>query len=824
MKVLFAVSNEEVSEAIVKRYQKNYKEIISYKNVYYFNAILKELQKDKNYDRIVISEELEAFTNTQYSQIDKFIFDKLDSISDDASNLKGDDIPIILICSDRREKSEEMLVKLFGIGIYNALIGNDRSVDNVCQLLNKPRVKKEAKIYYKIDSDDVSYQAESENDVSEVEIQNILAHYKRLGKDEKKYVDSFNNIASQYNDVQLRIISKFLPLNVRAVLEEKSPKYQEIISFNSKVSDSLRDQNAKKDKKEGTSEKLLNTGNNEKILSKPVVIPSSVNMSSTKKLAKVKNAVRPIESVQEKTVTDVRKIGPKFEESSNVKTSGPMFEEDAYDEIDKLLNEPITPVEPPKRGRGRPRKNPIPVQNESDAPKRGRGRPRKNPVIEDQENIVLPGMETQQEKEDTILPGFEEEPQEKDTILPGFENQPQEDTVLPGFENQSQEDNLLPGFEENNINEDETILPGFDSNNEQQEQSTYQQMPQETVQNNQMYNGMNYNSFSQPETRLQNVNETYENVDISGLLTSDKKVACFIGTSKNGTSFIVNNVADITSKMGIDTAILDTTKNRNSYYIYTKNDEELRKVAMNSISNLLQDNASGIQVNKNLTVYTSLPDETEGIENAGTILQTLLKKHSLVLIDCDFDTPIQYFEKTQEIYLVQTFDILTIQPLTAFLRELKSKNILDQNKLRIVLNKALKLRGVNDKSIIGGMAYYNELKLRGVNDKSIIGGMAYYNDPAMSFMTELFDKNTIRYVGVPFNEEVYTRYMENIINCEVSTKGYPKNILQILNSLADMIYPSISGKSTYTPPTVDKNSGVFSPSMNSTLNQMKNRY
>ena len=780
MKVLFAVSNEEVSEAIVKRYQKNYKEIISYKNVYYFNAILKELQKDKNYDRIVISEELEAFTNTQYSQIDKFIFDKLDSISDEASNLKGDDIPIILICSDRREKSEEMLVKLFGIGIYNALIGNDRSVDNVCQLLNKPRVKIEAKIYYKIDSEDVSYQAENENDVSEVEIQNILAHYKRLGKDEKKYVESFDNIASQYNDIQLRIISKFLPLNVRAVLEEKSPKYQEIISFNSKVSDSLRAQSAKKDKKEGTSEKLLNTGNNEKILSKPVVIPSSVNMSSTKKLAKVKNAVRPIESIQEKTVTDVRKIGPKFEESSDVKTNESMFEENVYDEIDKLLNEPITPVEPPKRGRGRPRKN---------------------PVIEDQENIALPGIENKEEKEDAILPGVEEKTQVEDTILPGFGDQQEESTVLPGFE-------------EDTSNVNENVLPGFDVNNEQQEQPSYQQINQENnAQNNQMYSNMNYsnelnygnnyNSFNRQETRLQNVNETYENVDISRLLTSDKKVACFIGTSKNGTSFIVNNVADITSKMGIDTAILDTTKNRNSYYIYTKNDEELRKVAMNSISNLLQDNANGIQVNKNLTVYTSLPDETEGIENAGTILQTLLKKHSLVLIDCDFDTPIQYFEKTQEIYLVQTFDILTIQPLTAFLRELKSKNVLDQNKLRVVLNKALKLRGVND--------------------KTIIGGMAYYNDPAMSFMTELFDKNTVRYIAVPFNEEVYTRYLENIIECEVSTKGYPKNILQILNELANMVYPVVSGKSTYVPPTVERNS-VFSPSMNSTLNQMKNRY
>ena len=44
MKVLFAVSNDNISESIVKKYQKDYKEIISYKNVYYFNAILKEIR------------------------------------------------------------------------------------------------------------------------------------------------------------------------------------------------------------------------------------------------------------------------------------------------------------------------------------------------------------------------------------------------------------------------------------------------------------------------------------------------------------------------------------------------------------------------------------------------------------------------------------------------------------------------------------------------------------------------------------------------------------------------------------------------------------
>jgi hypothetical protein len=172
------------------------------------------------------------------------------------------------------------------------------------------------------------------------------------------------------------------------------------------------------------------------------------------------------------------------------------------------------------------------------------------------------------------------------------------------------------------------------------------------------------------------------------------------------------------------------------------------------------------------------------------------------LIDCDYDTPIRYFEKAQELYLVQTYDILTIQPLTAFLRELKSKNILDESKLRIILNKSEKLRGVNE--------------------KTIIGGMSRYNDPAMSFMVDLFDKNTVKYISVPFDEEVYVRYLQSVIDCEVSIKGYPKNIMQVFNALSNMVYPSVSGKSTYVPPKVQNNG--FSPSINSTLDQMKNKY
>ena len=112
MRVLFAVNNEKISEAITKKYQSMYKEIISGKNVYFFNAIIKELQKDKSYDRIVIGEDLEPYANNNYEVIDNFLYDKLDSISDEASNSREGDIPIILIATDRRERRDSLLAKL----------------------------------------------------------------------------------------------------------------------------------------------------------------------------------------------------------------------------------------------------------------------------------------------------------------------------------------------------------------------------------------------------------------------------------------------------------------------------------------------------------------------------------------------------------------------------------------------------------------------------------------------------------------------------------------------------------------------------------------
>ena len=808
MKVLFAVGNEKISEAIIKEYQQNYKEIITGKNVYYFNAIQKELQKDKSYDRIIISEDLEAFSNNNYDEIDRFIFGKLDNISDEAANNSGEDIPIILICNDRRNKSETFLVKIFGIGIYNALMGQNRSIAELCKLLNKPRTKKEAKIYYKIESEDVDYKVENEEDVSETEIQNIINHYKKLGKNEEKYIESFNSIATQYTDAQLRLIAQFLPLNVKAVLEARCEKYQKIVSYGSSRSSDGKNKKTQtayeppsvkvkkiksniNDKEENKKIKLIEEQLKKNKLTKPVIIAEEVNVSNVKKVK-----TKPIE-VQEKLKKDQLDEKEKTSITEEIKTA-----KDMKKEIE----------ETPLRKRGRPKKETIADNSEVEPQiKKKRGRPRKEQSEIDNSDIrddsepkdIVNLFDMDEEKEDDILPGFEDI---EETTLPGL------DDKLPESEEIEENDNILPGFEENNEKgsslsesneEQQNILPGFeDFSKMSDEDDTVPKF--ESLDRNEYTNKV----ASEQEQKIEPIKNADINMNLSSLLTKDKKIVAFVGTSKNGTSFIVNNIAQLLSEKGIKTAILDLTKNKNAYYVYTDNQEELRQTAISSIPNLINGIVEGIVVNKNLSVFTTLPNENDVINNYSEILETLIKNYSLILLDCDFETNFGYFKEAQEIYLVQSFDVLTIQPLTAFLRDLKAKNILNPEKLRIILNKSLRVRNVTD--------------------KLIIGGISVYNDPAMSYMTELFNKDLIKYCSIPFEEQTYSRYLEGLVECKISLKGYSKKFLMYLSKLGNMVYPLINSmpqKSMSNYNNIYKNSeSKFTNQMNETLNKMKNKY
>ena len=623
----------------------------------------------------------------------------------------------------------------------------------------------------------------------------------------------------------------------------------------------------------------------------------------------------------------------------------PDVNSDSQMQMEAVASQPEIPQEP-KRGRGRPRKNPV----EPPKPKGKRGRPRKNPLPEEnieKEKIIpgvndfenIPKVDKIQQTESTTQPenirqtdewnNIESIPEQTNNIsknvdwnndpfegktnqqiansLPGLDDLAEntQPTTLPGtndwdrdpFEQSNNvqpanEPSTLPGmndwdkdpFEQSNnvqpANEPST-LPGMNdwdkdpfeqSNNVQpaNEPSTlpgmndwdndpfedlYKEQPiegagtlpgtddwnRDPFETNQTNNSnepitlsssvvqpnMNQNNemdYNKPEPKTeervsayqpsQEKIETIKKIEedklyttgsLSTVLTKDKKIVAFVGARKSGTSFLVNNLACLFSSIGVKTAILDMTQNKDAYFIYTNNDENLRNIAHTSIENLEKGIAEGIQIDRNLNVYTALPHDGKDYSNAEAILSTLVQNESLVLIDCDLQTDLGYFANAQEIYLVQSMDILTIQPLTAFLRDLKAKGLQDQEKLRIVINK--------------------DIKVKGVTSKDIIGGMSMYNDPAMSYMTDLFNKDKVKACSIPFDETVYTKYLEEVINCVISINRYNKNFMNSLKMLGNMVYPLLS-KQTYTSRnSAEANYGNnFSSEMNNTLNQMKNKY
>ena len=927
MKVLFAVSNDNVSSSIIKKYQEKYKEIITSKNVYYFNAIIKELQKDKTYDAIVIGEDLEPISNNNYDTIDKFIFDKLDNISDEAYKMSGEDIPIILICSDRRTKSDSLLIKLFGIGIYNALLGNDRNIDMVCNLINKPRSKKEAKNYYRIDSEDVNYKPENEVEVSETEIKNILNHYKKIGSNEKKCIESFDSIASQYSDTQLRIIIKFLPNSVKQILERGSIRYQKLINGGTVLTNGRYAPYSPAQKTVKKQDGDFLTKDIEKPnLTKPVIIPSTMNIASSENRNAIQNNVLPqnvgntnLSAIQNQNANynNIQNIA-RTNNNSNIQNANvtPSFENgfaqnpiNNYDGAQissinnenkenklNMTNQNIQPEITQVKRRGRPRKinitaeknevnnqenlaleaskenNTVNAVEEVKPVKRGRGRPRKvNVVAEDleQNNTTNISASNNEQSQANVQEDF-------NLFALGNENDTKQDDTSINNQNSSSDEINLFGMAENQDNNNQSVNPydlgaqynnsydeslnannQYDSNsamenpyinNDTNESNPYTQnyMNAQYMQNNNYNNTQleqSNNVYNNQLDQINNdnpyeqangfMNQNYMNVDMPNELSkttkdtnvipsnfiAQNKIVAFVGTSKNGTSFIVNNLAELLAQKGIKTAILDLTKNKNSYYMFTDNDQRLMQIATQSIRNLENGIAQGVDVNKNLTVYTSLPDEFDETENFETILQTLDNNYQAILLDCDFDTNINYFVKATEIYLVQSMDALTIQPLTQFLSELKLKNALDETKLRVIINK--------------------EMKLKILNDKMILGGMAKYNEPSMTLQRDLFNPNTIKYVTIPFETQTYAKYLEAIALCQISLSGYSSTFISSLEKLANMVYPLVSGGNyTSYSPNYEKaeKKGFFksrnkkqpptqfSSGVNDTLNKMRTNY
>ncbi|MDD3303768.1 MAG: hypothetical protein PHP54_02510 [Clostridia bacterium] len=219
MKVLFGINNDDTVKGIVELFEKKYNEKIEYKNVYYFKQFIQELSSG-NYDRAVVLEELEKFPTSNLAQIDDYLFKNIDSMTDvfDSKN-------IVYISSDRRKLGDEYLSKLFNLGLYNTLTGQDRTKGKVCERIKTPFQKIDVKKYYdNVAGQDVYKSAE----VSEIEIQRIITYYQNQNGATEKYNEIFDRVAAQYTDEQLKVIINFLPVDVRQHLSFNNEKYKSL--------------------------------------------------------------------------------------------------------------------------------------------------------------------------------------------------------------------------------------------------------------------------------------------------------------------------------------------------------------------------------------------------------------------------------------------------------------------------------------------------------------------------------------------------------------------------------------------------------------------
>ena len=64
MKVLFAIRDEDsLINSIIYKYQRDTNKKMSFKKVKNFTAIIRELQENKDYDRIIISDDIDDKLN-----------------------------------------------------------------------------------------------------------------------------------------------------------------------------------------------------------------------------------------------------------------------------------------------------------------------------------------------------------------------------------------------------------------------------------------------------------------------------------------------------------------------------------------------------------------------------------------------------------------------------------------------------------------------------------------------------------------------------------------------------------------------------------------
>ena len=783
MKVLFAIGNEQTSKKVAEKYYNKYGEELEYKNVFYFKALLEEVKKDKTYDRIVISEDLERFYVKSIEAFDRIIFNYIDSITDEI-----EDSEIIFICSDRRTKQNDSFVeRLFNIGVYNMLIGDERTIEPLCDCIKKPLNKKEAKRHLNITSivSEGSPLA-SDDTVEEDQIMSILKYYDNMrinGKtSQAEYVKAFDDISEQYNKNQLKVILLCLPADVRNAVYD-SNRYTFLMD---------EDEISRRETKEKAQKKISNKpakrgglfgilrDNRNKETQKPM--PEVTVDNKQKEMERQQKEQEELKKKAEQEALVRQQAELKAKQEAMAKQEAELkakAEREALARAELQKNTQVTPA-PENRNlvenTTKPSENDIEidvmnsVSDKNSANEQDELRKRV-----EQEALAKQQEELKKKAEQEALANEQEELKRKaeQEALARQQEELKRKAEQEALARQQEElkkkaeKEALAKEQEKNVNVPPVMS---NTNNMKIEQDRFEAERRKLEQEKQALEEEKRRLREQTERLNQNtgmttITQNEANYDEPRRIDF-KKMVLFVGSNKSGTTFTVNAVAHALAAQKITVGMLDMTRDKSMYYIYNQDDRDLRNIASECMQKLSEGIDSYIPVKRNLKVYTSVSssDSRKAYRNR-TVIDTVREANNLVIVDADFSTPFEYFEKANEIYIVQDLDIIKIQETTLFLRELKNKSI-DMNKIRIVINKYVKTM---------------------LTPKKLIEGLSYYNDPQMSFIDELLS-NKVPYFIIPFAVENYVKYIEGMLKNELDYKKYTPEFTEAINALANSVF------------------------------------
>ena len=717
MRVLFAIGNAQTSKSIAEQYKERYGEEIEYKDVFYFKALLEEVKKDKGYDRIVVHEELEQIPLNSIEEVDKFIFNNIDRLTDEIEASKS---KIILICSDRRNKTDTLLSKLYGNGIYSMLLGEDRVITNLCAIIKEPKTKKQAKEYLRIDynTDTSSVGGENDDTVEEIELIRIIKYYEKLGNDTSKYLENFDRIAEQYTPKQLKVIAACLP-----------QKVQEVISSSDKYG-------------------YLYIG----ILGKQEEKPKAPEKRTLLDRIRLNKAGKEGEQ---------RKREEKRLEEERLKKEREEEEIRQQQEMERRRQEEeARQLEEEKRLREESEKRRLAEEAERD-----RRQEEERRLAEERRNQEEIAREKRRQQEELVVENvIPVIPIIENTINDNEENRlkAEEERLKAEAEakRKAEEDRLRAEAETKRKAEEDRLRIEAEAKRKALEDKL---KAEEEAKKGEQNAGVLAKVADEPDSYSNYNGAVYE------VPKDYKKVIVVVGANKSGSTFMVNAIANNISEKHINTAIIDMTKDKGLYFIYNGDDHKLRKIALECMRKLSEGIDTFIPAGKFLKIYTSVPGSVE--ENRKnykhkTLIETVKKNNNLILIDADFSTPFEYFEQASEIYVVQDLDILKLQETTMFLRELKNRKV-DMSKIKVIINKYVKTV-LTPKKIIEGLSYYNDPEMSFVDELlngKVIYSIVPYSLENYALYIESLYKNNISY-------KMYTQDFKNAIE-ELCMQIYP---------------------------------------------------